>query len=155
MTSLCGSPDSALLIEMLAKMIRARRCVEIGCLTGFRTVSLALAVPADGQVITCDITDKHLTPVRGLWKEAGVDQKITVRIGDAQTLTEKMLTEGETGKIDLVLIDADQRNVMTHFERALRLCRPGGLIIVDSTLLRGYFSLFKSYHLLSFIIPQF
>ncbi|TWP46671.1 SAM-dependent methyltransferase [Lentzea tibetensis] len=125
------------LLAMLALLIDARSVVEVGTFTGYGTLCLALAVPADGQVVTCDITNRW--PLVGVphWERAGVADRIDLRIGDAADTMTELLKERGPGTVDLVFIDADKVSYRRYYELALELLRPGGLAVVDNTLFSG------------------
>lgn len=109
--------------------------VEVGTFTGYTALTIALALPADGQLIACDITDKYIR--QDLWKRAGVEDKITVKLGPAVETLEKLLEENGPGSFDFVFIDADKSNYLNYYKLAIELIRPNGLIAVDNTLWDG------------------
>jgi O-methyltransferase len=109
--------------------------VEIGTLTGYTSLTLALALPSDGQIITCDITDQYVR--QDIWKKAGVQDKITLKVGPAVDTLKKLLEENGPGSFDFVFIDADKPNYMNYYQLAVELVRSNGLIVIDNTLWRG------------------
>ncbi|MGC7102883.1 O-methyltransferase [Amycolatopsis lurida] len=129
-------PGQGHFLAMLARLIEARKVLEIGTYTGYSTLCLARALPAHGQVITCDINSKWPDIGREFWNRAGVGDRIEVRIGDAaQTLAD--LRSNQEAPFDLVFIDADKAGYSKYFENVLPLVRPGGLIVFDNVLFFG------------------
>lgn len=135
----CGSPDVCQLVQMWIRATNCRRIVEVGCLTGVTTIAMAMALPADGQVISIDLDETHINQVRNIWRESGVESKIQLRLGDAGPVLDQLIAQGECGKIDMVMIDGDHHNVIQNWERAWKLVRKNGLIAVNGTLWNGYF----------------
>jgi caffeoyl-CoA O-methyltransferase len=114
----------------------AKRCLEIGTFTGYSALAVALALPKDGSLVCCDVSEEWTNIGKPFWKKAGVDKKIDLRIGPAlRTLDALLQTEKE--KFDFVFIDADKDNYLRYFERCLELLRAGGLIAVDNVLWSG------------------
>lgn len=127
------SPEQGQFMAMLVRLTGARRCIEIGTYTGYSALAVALALPADGLVIACDVNDTWVSIGKPFWQEAGVAARIDLRIRPAlQTLDE--LTAAGEGKFDFAFVDADKANYINYYERLLKLMRPGGLIAVDNTL---------------------
>jgi predicted O-methyltransferase YrrM len=125
-------PDQGALLQVLVRILRARRCVEVGTFTGYSALCVALALPANGKIICCDVSEEWTSIGRRYWKKAGVDRKIELRLGPAlETL------KGLKGKFDFAFIDADKPNYWKYYERCLQLLRKGGLIAVDNTLWGG------------------
>ena len=125
-------PDQAALMQMLVRLLGAKRCIEIGTFTGYSALAVALALPSDGKVICCDVSREWTYIGRRFWKKAGVNRKIDLRIAPAlQTL--KTLK----GPFDFAFIDADKTNYQNYFEKCLKLLRRGGLIAIDNTLWYG------------------
>ena len=129
-----GSLDSAQHFQLILKAINAKKCLEVGCFTGSTTLTIALALPEDGKVITTDITDQYAA--QDIWKEAGVDHKINLIVGPAVDSLNKLI-ETEAGTYDFVFIDADKPNYMTYYEQALKLLRKNGLVAIDNVLWSG------------------
>ncbi|CAF3814699.1 unnamed protein product [Rotaria magnacalcarata] len=109
--------------------------VEIGTFTGYTSLTIALALPSDGQVITCDIDGQYIR--QDLWKKAGVDEKITLRLEPAVQTLEKLIEEHGDGSFDFIFIDADKVNYLRCYELSIRLVRSNGLIVIDNTLWHG------------------
>jgi O-methyltransferase len=124
--------DQGQFLAIMVKLMGARRCLEIGTYTGYSALAVALALPADGTLVCCDVSAEWTALGKPFWKKAGVEQKIDLRIGPAlETL--KMLK----GPLDFVFIDADKPNYINYYERCLELLRAGGLIAVDNVLWSG------------------
>lgn len=135
----CQSPpEQNQLLGLLAKLIGARRALEIGVFTGYSTMAVALALPDDGQVIACDISDEWTAVGRPYWEEAGVSHKIDLRLAPAtETLRELVADQRQHGSFDLAFIDADKANYDTYYELCMRLIRPGGVVALDNMLWHG------------------
>ena len=131
------SPEQGQFMALLAQLMGAKKTLEIGVFTGYSALAVALALPDDGKVIACDISEEYTAIAKDFWERAGVSEKIDLRIAPALETLEKLITEGETGSFDLAFIDADKRNYENYYERALILLRPGGLILIDNVLWSG------------------
>jgi O-methyltransferase len=125
------------LLGLLVRLLGARQVLEIGTFTGYSTLWLARAVAPGGRVVTCDITDRWPAIGRPYWERAGVADRIEVRIGDARDTLADLLAGGAEGTVDLVFIDADKAGYRAYYEASLRLARPGGLLVLDNTVLFG------------------
>jgi O-methyltransferase len=125
------------LLALLVKMTNARNVLEVGTFTGYSTLCMARALPPNGQLITCDLTNRWPKIGMQYWQRASVDSQIEVKIGDAAETLASLLIEKGPGVFDLAFIDADKVNYRTYYEKALLLVRAGGLIIIDNTLLFG------------------
>ncbi|MXX32390.1 MAG: methyltransferase domain-containing protein [Chloroflexi bacterium] len=128
--------DQARLLSWLVRLIGARRTLEIGTFTGASALAVAQALPDDGRVIACDMSEEWTTIARRYWADAGVADKIDLRLGPALDTLGKLRREGG-GNFDFAFIDADKEPIWSYFEAALDLLRPGGLIAVDNTLWGG------------------
>lgn len=124
-------------IGLLSRAIGARRAVEVGTFTGYSSLCIAEALPADGKLWCCDVSADWTKVARRYWKEAGVDSRIELTIGPARDTLDWLLAQGLTGQLDLAFIDADKESYDTYYERCLKLVRPGGLILVDNVLWGG------------------
>ncbi|HEX7080377.1 MAG TPA: class I SAM-dependent methyltransferase [Gammaproteobacteria bacterium] len=127
-------PDQGQLMALLVRLIGARRCLEIGTYTGYSALAVALALPADGEVITCDVNAEWTAIGRRFWREAGVESRIDLRLRPALETLDELLAAGEAGRFDFAFLDADKPNYLVYHEKLLQLIRPGGLIAVDNTL---------------------
>jgi predicted O-methyltransferase YrrM len=131
------SPDQGQFMAMLVKLVGARRCLEIGTFTGYSALVVALALPPDGRVVCCDVSEDFTAIGRRYWQEAGVGGKIELRLGPALGTLDALLQQGRAGTFDFAFIDADKSNYDGYYERSLRLLRPGGLIAIDNVLWSG------------------
>jgi predicted O-methyltransferase YrrM len=131
------SPEQGQLMALLVKMISARRTIEIGVFTGYSALTVALALPPDGRVLACDISDEYTRIGKPFWQQAGVAHKIELQLAPALDTLDARLAAGEAGSYDFAFIDADKSSYDMYYERCLRLLRRGGLIAVDNTLWGG------------------
>ncbi len=131
------APEQTSLIQMLARLAGARRTLEIGVFTGYSALAVALTLPADGELVACELNAEWIEIARRFWKEAGVEDRIDVRLGPALDSLDAMIEGGERESFDFAFIDADKPNYVNYYERAMTLVRPGGLIAVDNTLWQG------------------
>jgi predicted O-methyltransferase YrrM len=130
-------PDQGALLALLVRLIGAHRALEIGAFTGYSALAVAAALPADGKLITCDVS-KEWTAIAGrYWQEAGLSGRIELRLGPALDTLAALLREGGEGSFDFAFIDADKESNDAYYETCLRLVRPGGLIAVDNALRHG------------------
>lgn len=128
--------DQGAFLGMLARLIGAKRCLEIGVFTGYSALSVALALPPEGRIVALDISKEFTDRARPIWAEAGVADKIDLRLGPGVASLDRMIAAGE-GPFDFCFIDADKPNYDNYYERALTLLRPGGLIAIDNVLWSG------------------
>lgn len=129
-------PGQGHLLSLLARLVDARRILEIGTYTGYSTLCLARALPADGRIVTCDINPKWPDIGREFWERAGVEDRVDVRIGDAAETLAALRSEQDT-PFDVAFVDADKAGYRNYYELALPLLRPGGLVVFDNTLFFG------------------
>ncbi len=129
-------PEQGQLMALLAHLIAARRYLEIGVFTGYSSLAMALALPDDGYILACDVSEEYTAVARHYWQKAGVTKKIDLRIGPALQTLEKITAENVT-PFDIAFVDADKESVNEYYESALQLIRPGGLILVDNVLWGG------------------
>ena len=124
------------LLALLIRLMGARRCVEVGVFTGYSSLVTALALPENGYLLACDVSREWTDIARRYWQEAGVSDRIDLRLAPAaQTLDAELVRAA--GTYDFAFIDADKENYIGYYERCLKLLRPGGLIAVDNTLWSG------------------
>ena len=131
------SPEQGQFIALLVELTGARKCLEVGTFTGYSTLSVALALPEDGQIVACDISEEFTSRAKPYWQKAGVAGKIDLRLGPALETLDALIADGESGAFDFAFIDADKVNYQGYFQRALDLIRRGGLILVDNVLWSG------------------
>ena len=131
------SPEQGQLMSLLVKLIGARRTIEIGTFTGYSALTVALALPADGKVLACDISEAYTSIGKPFWQRAGVADKIELVIAPATEMLDARIAAGESGRHDFAFIDADKTGYDAYYERCLQLVRAGGLIAIDNTLWGG------------------
>ncbi|HET6725585.1 MAG TPA: class I SAM-dependent methyltransferase [Gammaproteobacteria bacterium] len=131
------SPEQGRFLAMLVQVIGARRCIEVGVFTGYSSLSVALALPEDGRIVACDVSEEYTDVARRYWNEAGVADKVDLRLGPALNTLEEMIDADEDRQYDFAFIDADKTHYANYYERTLKLLKPNGLIAVDNTLWSG------------------
>jgi O-methyltransferase len=124
-------------IALLARLIGARRAVEVGTFTGYSALWIAEALPPDGKLWCCDVSEEWTGIGRRYWKEAGLEDRIELTIAPAIQTLDWLLAQGLTGQLDLAFIDADKGNYDAYYERCLKLVRHGGLVLIDNVLWGG------------------
>lgn len=131
------APEQGQFMAMLVKLLGARNTVEIGVFTGYSALTVALALPDDGRVLACDISDEFIHVGKPYWQQAQVAHKIDLQLAPAHKTLDARLAAGEAGRYDFAFIDADKCGYYGYYERCLLLVRPGGLIAIDNTLWSG------------------
>ncbi|MFO7177138.1 MAG: class I SAM-dependent methyltransferase [Pseudomonadota bacterium] len=131
------SPEQGRFMGWLVALIGARRCLEIGVFTGYSSISVALALPDDGRLVACDVSEEWTAIARRYWERAGVAHKIELRLGPALDTLAALLAAGQAQSFDFAFIDADKEAYREYYERCLELLRPGGIIAVDNALWDG------------------
>lgn len=131
------SPEQGAFMALLVRLIGARRTIEVGTFTGYSALVVAEALPADGQIIACDVSDEWTAIGRPFWERAGVATKIDLRLKPAVETLNELIAAGESGKFDFAFIDADKRNYSEYYQRCVTLLRTGGLIAIDNVLWSG------------------
>jgi caffeoyl-CoA O-methyltransferase len=131
------APEQGQFMALLVSLLGARNILEIGVFTGYSSLAMALAMPADGRIIACDLSDAWTSVARRFWDRAGVGDRITLRLGPAMDTLNTLIATGESGQFDLAFIDADKTGYDGYYERCLELLRPGGLILIDNVLWGG------------------
>ncbi len=131
------SPEQGQFMALLIKLTGARRAIEVGVFTGYSALTVALALPADGRLLACDISDEFTQIGKPFWEQARVAHKIDLQLAPALSTLDARLAAGEAGRYDFAFIDADKSSYDAYYERCLRLLRPGGLIAIDNTLWSG------------------
>jgi predicted O-methyltransferase YrrM len=130
-------PEQGQFLQLLVKLIGAKKCLEVGVFTGYSSLAVALALPADGKIIACDVSVEWTNIARRFWQRAGVADKIDLRLAPGVETLDRLLAEGHRGTFDFAFIDADKTNYWNYYERAYELVRGGGLIGIDNTLWYG------------------
>ena len=131
------APEQGALLQMLVRLIGARRCIEVGTFTGYSSLAVALALPDDGRITACDVSEEWTQIARRYWSEAGIAGKIDLRLAPAGETLDALIAGGGTGAFDFAFIDADKTGYDAYYERLLQLLRPGGLIVFDNVLWGG------------------
>jgi predicted O-methyltransferase YrrM len=131
------APEQAYFMGLLARILGVRRHLEIGTYTGYSALAIALALEPDGKVLTCDIDAEITKTAKRHWQQAGVADKIELRLGPALGTLDGLLAQGRRGGFDMAFIDADKENLLAYYERCHALVRAGGLILIDNTLWSG------------------
>jgi predicted O-methyltransferase YrrM len=131
------APEQGALLAMLVELTEARRYLEVGTFTGYSSLAVALALPDDGRLVCCDVSEEWTAIARRYWDEAGVGHKVDLRIAPATETLDALIADGEESSYDLAFIDADKTGYDDYYERLLRLVRQGGLIAIDNVLWGG------------------
>ena len=131
------SSEQGQLMAMLVKLVNARKIIEVGTFTGYSSTVMALAMPPEGQLIACDVSEEYTRMARKFWQKAGVEQKVQLILGNAKESLKQLLQADEQETFDLAFIDADKTAYVEYYEFCLQLLRPGGLILVDNVLWGG------------------
>jgi predicted O-methyltransferase YrrM len=129
--------EEGALLGMLVKLLGARQILEVGTFTGYSSTAMALALAPDGRMVCCDVSKEYTDVARQAWAEAGVADRVELRLGPAIQTLDAMLGGGAAGTFDLAFVDADKPNYAGYYERCLQLVRPGGLIAIDNVLWSG------------------
>jgi len=130
-------PDQAAFMSMLVRLLSARRCLEIGTFTGMSALAVAAALPQDGQLVCCDISEAWTAVARRYWQQAGLESRIDLRLAPAQQTLADLLQHYGPESFDFAFIDADKTAYAEYVEACLGLLRSGGLIAIDNTLWSG------------------
>ncbi len=131
------SPEQGQFMALLVRLAGARRCIEVGVFTGYSSLCVATALPEDGRIVACDVSERWTSIARRYWAEAGVAGKIDLRLAPAVETLDALIAVGDAGSYDFAFIDADKEGYLAYYERALVLLRPGGLVVADNTLWSG------------------
>ncbi len=131
------SPEQGRLMGLLVELIGCRRAIEVGVFTGYSALCVAAAMPDDGRLVACDISEEWTAVARRYWREAGVERKIDLRLAPAERTLDDLLAGGGAGAFDFAFIDADKERYDAYYERCLELLRSGGLLAVDNALWSG------------------
>lgn len=131
------APEQGQFMQMLVRLLGARRAIEVGVFTGYSSLAVALALPADGRLLALDVSEEYTSIARRHWEAAGVTTRIELVLASASETLDARLAAGEAGRYDFAFIDADKQGYLGYYERLMKLVRPGGLIVVDNTLWGG------------------
>lgn len=131
------APEQGQFMALVARMIGARRYLEVGTFTGYSALAVTRALPADGETVAMDISDEWTAVARRYWQRAGVAERIRLELRPARETLDELLADGQAGTFDLAFIDADKAGYVDYFERCLALLRAGGVVMLDNTLWSG------------------
>jgi predicted O-methyltransferase YrrM len=131
------APEQGQFMALLVQLLGATKTLDIGVFTGYSSLSVALALPPNGKIIACDVSEDDTAIARRYWQAAGVADKIDLRLAPALDTLDELLASGQAGTFDFAFIDADKKNYEGYYERSLQLIRPGGLIAIDNVLWAG------------------
>ena len=131
------APEQGQFLALLVKLSGARRLLEVGTFTGYSALWMASALPEEGRLLCCDIPGDYNATALRYWREAGLAERIELRLAPALETLAQLELQGQGGQFDLIFIDADKANYPAYLESALRLLRPGGLVMFDNTLWSG------------------
>ncbi|MBC8063707.1 MAG: class I SAM-dependent methyltransferase [Chlorobia bacterium] len=129
--------DQGQFMAFLIKATGAKRCLEVGVFTGYSSTVVALALPADGTILACDVSEEFTAVARKYWEKAGVSHKIDLRLGPAVETLDSLIADGPSGAYDFAFIDADKPSYLAYYERVLFLLRKGGVVAIDNVLWDG------------------
>ncbi len=131
------APEQGHVITFLVRLLDARKAIEIGTFTGYSALAIARALPEKGGLIACDVNEEYTSTAEAYWQEAGLADRIDLRIAPASETLQILLDAGEQGSFDFAFIDADKESYDTYYERCLALLRPGGLVMIDNVFRDG------------------
>jgi len=129
--------DQGVLLAFLARLVGARRAIEIGTFTGYSALALAGALPADGRLVCCDVSEEWTAIARRYWAEAGLAERIELHLRPARETLSELLQRDGPGTFDFAFIDADKTGYDAYYEACLALLRAGGLVAIDNVLWSG------------------
>lgn len=131
------TPDVAAFLQFLVKIVGARRAIEVGTFTGYSALAIAAALPQDGNLIACDVSDEWTRIGKPFWEEAGVAPRIDLRLAPATDTLHELIAKGGAGRFDFAFVDADKSSYDTYYELVLQLLREGGVVAFDNMLWSG------------------
>ncbi|WGV27217.1 class I SAM-dependent methyltransferase [Halotia branconii] len=137
MSNMQIAPEQGQFMALLVQLMGAKKTLEVGVFTGYSSLVVALALPTDGKVVACDVSEEFTAIARRYWQQAGVANKIDLHIAPAMETLDNLLAAGAANSFDFAFIDADKSNYDGYYERSLLLVRPGGLIAIDNVLWSG------------------
>ena len=126
------APEQGAFMALLVELLGAKRCLELGTFTGYSSLAVALALPPGGTIVCCDVSADWTSIARRYWAEAGVADRVDLRLGPALETLDRLLADGEAGTFDFAFLDADKELYPDYYERILELLRPGGLLAIDN-----------------------
>jgi len=131
------APEQGQFMALLVQLMGAKKTLEVGVFTGYSALVVALALPPDGKVVACDVSEEYTAIARRYWQQAGVADKIDLHLAPALETLDQLLAVGQAGTFDFAFIDADKSNYDGYYERSLQLVRSGGLVAIDNVLWSG------------------
>ena len=131
------SPEQGQFMAFLVRLTGTRRALEIGTFTGYSALCVAQALPSDGRLVCCDVSEEWTSVGQRYWQSAGVSDKIDLKIGPATETLQALREDGEEGRYDFAFIDADKENYLVYYENVLSLLRTGGVLLIDNVLWGG------------------
>ena len=131
------SPELGQLLALLVRMLNARQILELGVFTGYSSLCMAEALPADGRLIACDVKEEYTAKAEQYWRAGGVAEKVTLRLAPALETLKELTEAGESGRFDLIFVDAVKEEYPAYYPLAYGLLRLGGLMVMDNTLWGG------------------
>ncbi|MBT8128347.1 MAG: SAM-dependent methyltransferase [Gammaproteobacteria bacterium] len=131
------APEQGQFMALLVKLIGARRALEVGTFTGYSSICIAAALAPGGELVCCDDSAEWTAMAKRYWRQAGLEDRISFKLGDASTTLMRLIDDGKAGTFDFIFIDADKQNYTRYYELSLQLLRVGGLMAVDNTLWSG------------------
>ena len=131
------APEQGQFMALLIQLLGATKTLDVGVFTGYSSLCVALALPPNGKIVACDVSEEYTAVARRYWQAGGVEDKIDLRIAPALETLDELLSTGQAETFDFAFIDADKRNYDGYYERSLQLIRPGGLIAIDNVLWSG------------------
>ncbi|OIO67000.1 MAG: methyltransferase [Zetaproteobacteria bacterium CG1_02_53_45] len=137
MSEMRSAPEQGQFMALLIRLMGVKRVIEVGTYTGYATLWMAQALPDDGEVVTCDISRSWTDVAQVYWQQAGVADRISLRLAPAMQTLAALSAAGGDGTFDFAFIDADKENYEGYFELCLKLVRSGGVILVDNVLWGG------------------
>ena len=130
-------PEQGALMGNLIRLIAAKKTIEVGTYTGYSAMTVALALPDDGEVVACDVSEEWTSVAKKAWEKAGIANKIDLQLAPASNTLDALLAEGKEGSFDFAFIDADKTNYQIYYEQCFKLIRQGGVIVIDNVLWGG------------------
>jgi len=131
------APEQGQFMALLVRLMRATRVLEVGVFTGYSSLAMALALPPEGRLVACDVSEEFTAIARRYWAEAGVADRIELRLAPALETLDALVAAGQAATFDLAFVDADKESYDAYYERCLALLRPGGLLLIDNVLWEG------------------
>ncbi|HEX3876252.1 MAG TPA: class I SAM-dependent methyltransferase [Bryobacteraceae bacterium] len=132
-----SSPEQCQFLQVVARLVGAKKVLEVGVFLGYSSSWVALALPPGGKIVACDLSEEYTATARKTWRAAGVEDRIELHLGPALETLDRLIAEGHAGTFDMAFIDADKTNYSNYFDRAVQLVRQGGAIVADNVFWHG------------------